>query len=104
MPKYRARVDRNQGELIDALEQQGWLVVNMSRVGRGFPDTLLVKGGRIVLAEIKDGQKSASRRKLTDAQEDFHARMKAHGVYIEVLTDLDSLAVLGRPMRAGDWT
>ena len=65
--KYALRTDRNQGEIVKALEKAGctvWII--------GKPVDLLVGvAGVNYLLEVKDGDKPPSGRKLTKAQRDF---------------------------------
>jgi hypothetical protein len=60
-----ARVDGNHGEIIDTLRKAGCTVLDMSRLGNGAPDIALGYGGLTMMAEIKDGSKSPSKRRLT---------------------------------------
>lgn len=63
-----ARVDANQPEIVAALRNLGCSVLDMSRLGGGAPDIAVGYGGLTILAEIKDGKKPPSERKLTKAQ------------------------------------
>jgi hypothetical protein len=66
------RVDSNHSQIISIFRRCGFSVLDLSRVGCGCPDLLVAKAGRLQLVEIKDGAKSASRRKLTPDQVRFH--------------------------------
>lgn len=102
MRRCAARVDANHSEIVAALEGIGCYVVDCSGVGRGFPDLLCWWRGKIVPLEVKDGEKSASRRKLTARQVVFHAEAAAKGAPVRVVTDVESAiaamqaATLGR--------
>ena len=71
MSIYRraAKVDANQAQVVEALRAVGarvWVI--------GLPvDLLIGHAGRLLLMEVKDGAKSASRRKKTPLQEKFFA-------------------------------
>lgn len=67
-----AKVDRNQSEIVGALRDMGASVQPLHAVGQGCPDLLVGFRGVNHLIEVKDGAKSASRRKLTDAQLQWH--------------------------------
>lgn len=67
-----AKVDENQKEIIDLLRRLGFSVKDTSRVGEGFPDIVFARAGVNYLAEIKDGKKIPSKRRLTQDQERFH--------------------------------
>jgi hypothetical protein len=68
-----AKVDANQSEIVAALRTANCLVEpRLSTLGQGIPD-LLVQGpcGNLYLMEVKDGNKPASKRKLTQRQVDY---------------------------------
>lgn len=67
-----AKVDANQGEIVDALRRVGCSVQLLHMVGKGCPDLLVGRHGVNVLLEIKDGSKPPSARKLTPDQEIWH--------------------------------
>jgi len=71
--KYAAKADRNQPEVVAALRKIGAKVVPTHTLGQGMPDLVVAYDGRTFLLEIKDGEKPPSARKLTPAQETFHA-------------------------------
>lgn len=96
MRKYAARVDANQSAIVRALESMGALVRDCSRMGSGFPDLLVLWRGQWLLAEVKDGSRPPSERKLTRDQVLWHAEAKQHGGTVYVLeTEDDALAMLG---------
>lgn len=65
---FARRVDANHMAITHALRQCGWHVEDTSRVGRGFPDLVALKDGRVEFLEVKDGSKAPSARKLTRAE------------------------------------
>ena len=68
-----ARIDQNHGEIVDALRAIGCSVLSLAALGKGVPDLLVARNGRMWLIEIKDGGKPPSKRKLTDDQVEFWA-------------------------------
>lgn len=66
-----AKVDRNHGEVVEALRSAGCSVQSLATVGRGCPDLLVGYAGMWLLFEVKDGTKSPSRRRLTPDQEEW---------------------------------
>lgn len=72
----RRRVDHNQKEVTSALRRIGASVAILSMVGKGVPDLLVGYHGKNYLIELKDGEKVASKKKLTDDEKDFHAIWK----------------------------
>ena len=55
MPRRAARVDANQASIVAAARKLGFLVLDLSGVGRGCPDLLLgcPRTRRLVLVEVK---------------------------------------------------
>lgn len=87
--RKRARTDNNHAEIVEALRAKGWEVLSLAPLGGGAPDILIGRSLGIEhsddgtkhteywdfkLVEIKDGAKSPSRQKLTDAEIEFHKR------------------------------
>ena len=87
--RHAARVDDNHSEIVKTLQRIGVYVVDCSHVGQGFPDLMCFFRGQVTLVEIKDGEKSASRRKLTPAQTIFHAEALAKGCKVHVVENVD---------------
>lgn len=83
-----ARVDANQGDIVDALRGVGCSVTSLAAVGQGVPDLLVGwldprTGDReLALFEVKDGAKPPSKRKLTDRQVDWHAEWRGRPVVV----------------------
>ena len=71
MQSYRARVDRNEAEIIKALRAIKCSVVRLAAVGRGVPDLLVSKAGRTLLIEVK-----TQKGKLNELQEKFVSEWK----------------------------
>ncbi len=63
-----AKVDANQPEIVRAFRDLGATVTHLHAVGHGCPDLLIGYKGRFGVAEVKDGTKPPSARKLTAAQ------------------------------------
>lgn len=87
-----AKVDRNHGEIRDALRQIGIVVYDSSRVGGGFPDLVCSFGGFTMLVEVKDGKNG-----FTADQESFAGDWKGE---LSIVRDLDGAATVARFMRA----
>jgi hypothetical protein len=98
--RQRARVDDNQGEIDEALEKMGWLVWPTHQLGKGFPDRLIAKHGRVILLEVKDGKKSPSRRKLTKDEKFCHHAFYSHGVDVLIVEKVEDLMQLDREARS----
>jgi Holliday junction resolvase len=70
-----AKADLNQPEIVAALRKLGCCVMHMHTLGKGVPDILVARRGRLWLVEVK-GPKG----KLTPDQEVFHAAWPVHVV------------------------
>jgi hypothetical protein len=88
-----ARVDRNQKEIIEALRGIGATVQPLHMVGSGCPDILVGYRGKNYLFEIKDGELTESRVRLTTQEKDWHDRWRGNanivyraGDAIEIIT------------------
>ena len=91
-----AKVDANQGDIVRALRSVGCGVLDLSAVGKGCPDLLVVwptAPFRQELFEVKDGAKPPSARRLTDDQVKFHAMWK--GVIHVVTSPAEALEIVG---------
>lgn len=80
-----AKVDANHAEIVQALRQAGCAVQSLASVGKGVPDVLWSRAGRIGLIEIKDGRKPPSARGLTPEQEKWHAGWKGPIAIVETV-------------------
>lgn len=70
--RKRGKVDANQQQIVKALRMiPGVSVAVTSSVGNGYPDLNIGYKGQTFLVELKDGAKSASRKKLKPDQEKF---------------------------------
>lgn len=94
MSKYARRVDENQGDIVKALRACGATVRVISQ-GDGIPDLLVGYHGHTVLMEVKDGQKSPSARKLTDAEQKFFDEWMG-GLLVVVNSVQEALDILKR--------
>lgn len=84
-----ARQDANHGAIVEAFQKAGWHVEDMSGVGNGFPDLIAIKHGRVAFIEVKDGQKSPSRRRLTPDEEAKATEFAAAGAWIHVIESVE---------------
>ena len=90
MTRYAKRVDANHAEIKAAFEKMGCSVVDLSAMGRGVFDILVGYGGISMLAEIKDGTKPPSARKLTKPQEKLWARWTGGKRLVASLGDVEA--------------
>jgi soluble P-type ATPase len=90
------RTDDNHAEILSALRCTGAYVIDCSHVGRGFPDALLIRHGKVTMVEIKDGAKPKSKRKLTASQMVLHAETERNGVIVQIVkNEAEALALIG---------
>ncbi|CAB4139755.1 hypothetical protein UFOVP353_19 [uncultured Caudovirales phage] len=71
-----AKVDANQGEIVNVFRNMGCAVLPLHAVGKGCPDLLISTANINILVEIKDGSKPPSQRLLTPDQQKFHMNWK----------------------------
>ena len=86
--RFAAKVDLNQAEIVDALRKAGVSVQSMAAIGKGCPDLLCAKGGKVWTIEVK-GPKG----KLTDDQVEWIGKWNGT-VHIARTVD-DALAIVG---------
>ena len=89
-----ARTDSNHSDVVAALLSVGATVASLAMVGCGVPDLLVGFRGETFLVEVKDGDKSPSRRSLTDAQRKFHALWRGRPIAV-VESPAEALAAIG---------
>lgn len=88
-----AKVDQNQAQVVKDLRAVGCSVLPLHAVGKGCPDLLVAYGMKNHLLEVKDGSKPPSARKLTPAQEKFHAEWR--GPIFTVTSTEEALKAMG---------
>lgn len=71
-----AKVDANHAVIVGALMSCGCEVQSLAALGGGVADLLVHhrSSGRLMLVEVKDGEKPPSARKLTPDQVEWHKR------------------------------
>jgi len=67
-----ARTDGNQGAIVDALRAIGATVCSLAACGKGIPDLLIGYRAHNYLIEVKNPDKPAADRALTDDQVIWH--------------------------------
>ena len=80
--RRRGRVDANHTAIVSLLRSFGCSVISTAGVGDGFPDLVVGFHGVTHLIEIKDGEKSPSKRRLTPDEEEGHATWQGDPVCI----------------------
>lgn len=97
MPR-KARVDKNQSDVVSSLRAIGATVQHLHAVGQGCPDILVGFRGVNYAVEIKDGNKPPSQRKLTPQQGEWHESWKGQ---VDVVNDkFEAVAlVMGKEKR-----
>ena len=96
--RRRAKVDKNQAEIVAAMRQRGASVTSMAELGKGVPDLLVGHAGRTALVEIKDGSLPPSARGLTIDQQIWHAEWR--GGTLAVVCDVESALRVLKVMEA----
>jgi len=88
-----AKIDANHREIVAVFRAYGASVQTLAAVGQGVPDLLVGYQGRNYLVEVKDGNKSPSRRRLTDDQEAWRETWRGELPYV-VRDREDAMAML----------
>jgi hypothetical protein len=83
----KERIDANHNVIVDGLRAVGATVKSTAAVGDGFADLVVGFRNANFLLEVKDGNKSPSRRKLTDAEDRFHKTWRGQIAIVESLDD-----------------
>jgi len=92
--RLAARTDANHTTIANVFRDFGASVLSLAAMGNGCPDLLIAYHGTNVLIEIKDGEKSPSRRALTPDQEVFHAHWQGP---IAIVTSIDeAVSIMNR--------
>lgn len=87
-----AKIDANQGLIVNALRQAGASVQSLAATGKGCPDLLVGYQGINYLMEVKDGNKVPSAQKLNIDQEHWHSVWRG-SVHVVKSTD-EALQIL----------
>jgi len=64
--KLKAKVDRNQAEIVEFLRSKGATVFCSHQIGKGFPDLVVGYKGKNFLIEVKN-----TKGKLTPKEKEF---------------------------------
>ena len=80
--RRRGRVDENHAAIVGLLRGFDCSVISTAGIGSGFPDVVCGFQAKTHLIEIKDGDKSPSRRRLTDDEREWHATWRGEAVYV----------------------
>lgn len=94
--RRRAKIDRNQPEIVRALRQAGASVQSLAEVGCGCPDILLGADGKTAIVEIKDGMLPPSKQALSDDEREWHAAWRGQ---IAVVHSVDEALRLLEKLR-----
>jgi hypothetical protein len=97
----RRRVDNNQREIVQALEQAGYFVTDLSAVGNGCPDLLVASTWGTFLVEVKRNDRKYY---FTPAQIEYHAATSAPIYVIKSVDDVISfvsgeLKAVNKPLK-----
>lgn len=90
-----ARVDENQGEIVDALRSVGAFVQSLASVGAGCPDLLVCFRRVWYVMEVKNPKRSAYAQRLTAAEVEWHQAAKRHGPVHVVRTPEEAMQIIG---------
>ena len=86
--RVRGRIDDNQKEVVSQLRKLGVSVAITSMLGKGFPDLVLGHQNKNYLIELKDGNKTKSRKTLTEDEAKFFNDWRGQCNKCESLDDI----------------
>lgn len=89
-----ARTDDNHEAIVAALREVGAFVQSLAMVGKGCPDVLVSYRRQAFLLEIKDGEKTPSRIRLTPDEEAWHLAWTGPPVAV-VRSPFEALVAIG---------
>jgi len=85
-----AKVDDNQKQVVTLFRKLGWYVLIISQL-KNCCDIIVSKNDITIAIEIKDGEKPASKRKLSEGELKFKGDWK--GLYELVICDEDVINI-----------
>lgn len=89
--RLKARTDHNQREIVKAFRDAGAIVQHTHQLSHGVADLAIGFAGIMKWVEVKDGEKSKSKRKLTTDETGWHKLWKGYVVTVESLNDVQNL-------------
>lgn len=89
--RLKAKVDKNQPEIVNLFRSFGCSVQHLHVIGRGCPDILVGQNGLNYLVEIKDGSLPPSAQKLTVDEFDWHKLWRGQVCIVRSKTDVIDL-------------
>lgn len=92
--RHAKRVDANHAAVKAAYKAHGWDVEDLSHIGHGVPDLFCIRGQECHFAEVKDGAKPPSARKLTPDEVFWHQLLTRCEVTVRVIERVEQVAEL----------
>ena len=92
--KYGAKKDANHNIVVEALQKAGAYVIDMSHVGKGFPDLIVGFQSQTILMEIKNPKTSYGKKGLNKNQQKWKDQWLG-GVYCVVDSPDAALRMIG---------
>jgi len=90
---HRSRVDDNQPAIVQAFRALGWFVLHTHDL-KNACDLMVVRNGRVIAIEVKDGSKPASKRKLSAGESTFRDSWLANQGEWLLITSVDDVLTL----------
>ncbi len=95
MPRgYACKKDANHNEIVDAMTKAGAYVLDMSHVGRGFPDLIVGFQNMTILMEIKNPKTAYGKKGLNKNQIKWKEQWTG-GTYCVVDSSESALRMIG---------
>lgn len=82
------KIDDNQKVIVTQLRRIGASVAVTSMLGKGFPDIVVGFRNKNFLFELKDGNKTESRKRLTEDEQKFFNQWKGQVHKVETFDEI----------------
>ena len=97
-PRWDAKTDANQAEIVQALRDAYCSVLPMHRLGQGAPDLAVGRGGKVYFLEVK-----TDNGKLTSDEQEFMDEWRGHYAIVRTPEEaLKAIGVLDEPEYHGE--
>jgi len=94
--KYGAKKDANHFEIMNYLKKLGAYVLDMSTLGQGVPDLMVLINGKNYLVDIKNPKTGYGRRGLNERQKRWAEEWQGGKVYLISTVDEVILLIQGK--------
>ena len=90
---HRSKIDSNHPEIVQAFRALGWYILSTAPL-KAACDLMVIRNGRVIAVEIKDGSLSPSKRKLSEGEAKFRHNWCINGGEYALITSVDDVLTL----------